>query len=129
MNYTIGDFLIRVKNAYMAGRHELTVPHAKMTKSVAQILKKENYITDVKEREKEGRKVLEISLGYHNRTPSILDVKIISKPSLRVYVKKNEMRSLTRKMGTHILSTSQGIVTADDATKKSLGGEVICHIV
>jgi len=129
MNYTVGDFLIRVKNAYMASRTDLTVPHAKTVKAVADILKRENYIKDIKEIEVDGKKVLEIKLDYSNREPSMLDVKIISKPSLRIYVRKNEVKTLLRELGTHVLSTNQGVLTANDAVKKGVGGELICHVV
>lgn len=129
MNYTIGDFLIRLKNAYMAHRNETNVPYAKTVLAVGKILAEEGYIKEIKDTEVDGRKALLAKLSYTNRMPSLLDVEIISKPSFRVYVTSSETKKLLRNMGTHIISTNEGIVSARTAAKKNLGGELICHVI
>lgn len=129
MNYVLGDFLIRIKNAYMARKKNVLVPKTKTVKAVGDILKKEKYIKDIKEKEVEGRKMYEVTLGYQNRTPALMDVHIISKPSLRVYVGKDDIKTLLREMGTHILSTNDGMMSGRQAIKKGVGGEVICHVI
>lgn len=129
MNYTIGDFLIRLKNAYMAHRTETQVPYAKTVMAVGKILAEEGYIKEITNTEVDGKKALVAKLSYTNRQPSMLDVEIISKPSFRVYVTNTEAKKLLRNMGTHIISTNQGIITARTAAKKNLGGELICHVI
>lgn len=129
MNYTTGDFLIRLKNAYMAHRTEAIVPFAKTTMALGAVLKEEGYIKDINEEVIEGKKMIKVKLSYTNRAPSMLDVIIISKPSFRVYVTKNEAKGLLRDMGTHIVSTNGGVLSAQNAVKKGLGGELICRVI
>ncbi len=54
--------------------------------------------------------------------------KRISKPGLRVYVKKDEIPRVLGGLGIAILSTSKGIKTDKDARREGVGGEVICYV-
>lgn len=129
MNYTIGDFIIRIKNAVMAHRKKVTLPYAKITKDIAGVLVKEKFLTSVKEEEHEGKKVLVAEITYDRRVPMFTDVKIISRPSLRVYAKASETEKLRgRGLGRTIVSTSAGVMTGDDAVKKGVGGLLLFTI-
>jgi small subunit ribosomal protein S8 len=63
-----------------------------------------------------------------NRERIITGLKRISKPGLRVYVKKDEVPKVLGGLGTAVISTSRGVMTDKDARKQGLGGEVICYI-
>ncbi|RJQ25890.1 30S ribosomal protein S8 [Candidatus Parcubacteria bacterium] len=128
MNYLIGDFLIRIKNAYMGGKKEVIFPYSKAVLSIAKILKEEGYIKEVKEKEEDGKKGFIINLVYKEKKPAIEDIKIISKPSVHVYVGKNKIKKIVGAHGLGIVSTSNGMMTAKNAIKKGVGGEVICQI-
>ena len=52
----------------------------------------------------------------------------ISKPSLRIYVKKDEIPRVFGGLGIAILSTSRGIVTDTQAIEMQAGGEVLCYV-
>src|SRR5581483_653976 len=94
MNYTIGDFIIRVKNAVMANRKTVELPYSKLCKAVGQVLVKEKFLSQIREEEVDGKKKLVAQLSYEKRIPAFTDVRLISRPSLRVYAKASEQAKL-----------------------------------
>jgi small subunit ribosomal protein S8 len=129
MNYTIGDFIIRIKNAVMARRKTVDLPYSKLCKAVGQVLVKEKFLTQIKEEEVDGKKKLVAHIAYDKRVPAFTDVLIISKPSLRVYSKASDQSKLRgRGIGKIIVSTSKGIMTGQDAVKQGMGGELLFKV-
>jgi small subunit ribosomal protein S8 len=122
-NYPIGDFLIRLKNAAKVSKGELTVKKTKYILSMAQALKKEGYIRSV---DIVGDN-LEIKLAFKSKMPILTDLKIVSKPGLRVYMSVDEIQ---KQKGPFLLmvSTPIGIISSREALKKNIGGEVIAKI-
>ncbi|HVZ12556.1 MAG TPA: 30S ribosomal protein S8 [Patescibacteria group bacterium] len=139
--YTIGDFLIQVKNGYQARKKQLVYPHSNVVASIAAILEKEGFVGKIKTKtekfdkaKRAGSKVttekkfLEIDLKYTNRMPAIVDVKIVSKPSVHHYVGRTKLKTAVSRHGMGIVSTSKGIMTSREATKTGVGGELIAQI-
>lgn len=122
-NYPIGDFLVRIKNAAIVSQREVVVAKTKMIKEVAQVLKKEGFLESVQE--KEGK--LLVKLAFQRKVPVLLDLKIVSKPGLRIYQGVQEILS-RGKASILILSTSKGIVSSKQVKKLGIGGEVIAEI-
>lgn len=130
MKIQVLDFIIRIKNACLAKRKNLIVPYSNMNKTIGKLLVKERFLEDVKEEEKEGKKVLVIKIKQEGRTPAIDGVLIISKPSLIVHIKAKNIQKEQRKEGRGIavFSTSQGIMVGSQAHKKGIGGELLFKI-
>ena len=129
MNYLVADFLIRIKNASSARRKEVVMPYSNINKAIAKVLVKEGFLADVKETEDEGKKILKVGIRYERRKPVVNEVEIMSKPSLRSYAGKRMVGFEDRKNAlTTVLSTSQGIMTAKEAMKKGIGGELLFKI-
>jgi small subunit ribosomal protein S8 len=126
--YHVGDFIIRVKNAYRARRQQLVMPYSSINKAVAGVLVKKGFLAKVEEGEDKGHKQLVVSLRYENRKPAMHDVVLISKPSLRIYIDKQTIAADKDKAMTAIVSTSSGIMTGKDALKKGVGGELLFKI-
>lgn len=123
LTYPLGDFLIRIKNAAMAGKKDVCVQNTKLILAVANSLKKEGYLEEVKI--ENGQ--LNIRLAYRKKQPVILDVKLVSTPGLRVYISSDDL-SKRRGPQAVVVSTSKGIMFAKDAIKNNLGGELIAEI-
>lgn len=129
MNYQVADFIIRIKNAALAKRRTLVVPYSKMAKALGDILLREHFLEEVNEEKKDNRKVLLLRIRYQKRVPVLTDVLIVSKPSLRVYVKPKDIAQRQRKsLNTLIVSTNKGIVNGREAIKKEVGGELLFEI-
>lgn len=129
MSYNISDYIITIKNAAKAQRKESVLKYSKMNRELSKTLKELEYLEDFKE-EKEGeRKILRVFLKYDKRTPRLVDVQIISKPTLRKYVSGKGIKDLEKRgRKTLILSTSSGVMTGKEAAKKGIGGEVLFAI-
>lgn len=129
----IADFLTRIRNAAAASHDSVTVAYSGVRKAIADILKKERYISDYTVNKNEsGRKSLIITLSYGARLgqpqSTMRAINRVSKPGRRVYVNHRNIPRPLRGMGTIIISTSRGITTGKEAVKNGLGGEVICEI-
>lgn len=122
-NYPVGDFLIRVKNAAMGSKKEVVFPKTKLVLAVAQALKKEGFLSEVKT----DKTQITTTITYYKKEPLLLDIKLISKPGLRVYMGARELSKI-RKPSTIFVSTPKGIVNAKMAAKQSLGGELIVEV-
>lgn len=125
---TISNFIIKIKNAGLAGQEEVNVPFSKLKASISEVLKKEGFIKGFEEKSLKGKPVLILSLFAENRMPKIKGVKRISKPSKRIYKKTGEIRAVKNGYGALILSTSAGIMTGREAKKAKLGGEALFQI-
>lgn len=122
-NYPIGDFLIRLKNAALSEKREFRLPKTNLIKETAQTLKRLGYLNEVSE---EGTDLL-LKLSYRKKEPMISEIKLISKPGVRVYIKAKELESYKGAF-VFLVSTPQGILSSKEAVKKHLGGEVIAEI-
>lgn len=124
----IADTFTMMRNAVMARKENLDVPASNTTKSILGILQKHNYIDAFKLIEDKKQGILRIYLKYISGKPTITNIKRISKPGLRVYVKRDKVPRVLRGRGLAIISTSKGIFTDKEARAQGLGGEVIAYI-
>jgi small subunit ribosomal protein S8 len=129
MTDPVADFLTRLRNANSAHHDSLSLPSSKLKETIAQILKSEGYIADYKVETAKVGKTLSVTMKYGpNRENSINGIKRVSKPGLRVYAKSTEMPRVLGGLGIAILSTSSGLLTDRQASKKGVGGEVLAYI-
>ena len=123
----IADMLTRIRNAAQARHTNVRVPVSKMKLEIAKILHEEGYIRGFQLVGK-GRDV-RIRLKYDDhREPILQGLKRISKPGRRVYTGKAKLPRVFGGLGIAIVSTSQGVMTAREARKRGIGGEVLGHI-
>jgi small subunit ribosomal protein S8 len=127
---TISDMLTRIRNACLVGHSTTKVPTTRMTKSIAQVLKNEGFISEYEETGEGINKYLVISLKYKgkNRQPIIRTLKRVSRPGLRVYSNCKDIPRVLGGIGIAIVSTSKGIMTDREARKQNVGGEILCYI-
>jgi small subunit ribosomal protein S8 len=125
----IADMLTRMRNALTA-RHDFTdMPASKLKVSLAETLKREGFICDFEVLGDGAKRTIRIHLAYADkREPVITGLQRVSKPGLRVYVQKREVPRVYGGLGIAIISTSQGVLTGQEARRRGLGGEVICYV-
>lgn len=122
-NYPVGDFLIKVKNTAMAKNKTMTVTGNNEIFAIAEKLKKMGYFDEVKK----DKKTLEITLTFKNKRPLLMNLKLISKPGLRIYMGVTEIEK-KRGPSRYLLSTPKGILSTGEAIKQRVGGELIAEI-
>ena len=129
MTDPVADFLTRLRNANSAYHETISLPYSKLKAGIAEILKKEGYVSAVKVEDAEVGKTLVVDLKYGpNRERTIVGIKRVSKPGLRVYAKSTELPRVLGGLGIAILSTSSGLLTDRQAAKKGVGGEVLAYV-
>ncbi len=126
MTDPIADMLTRIRNAQLAGQREVMMPYTKLKYALAQVLEREGWIAGLAAVENHVK--LKLLLKYDQNTPVISNLKRISKPGRRIYVKRHQLPNVMNNLGTAIISTPQGLMTSREARKAKLGGEVICEI-
>lgn len=133
MTDPIADMLTRIRNSLAVKKTEVVLPYSKIKFALAKILEKEGWIKKTEifglEKEKKEFKQIKVILKYKDdNQPKIRVIKRISKPGCRIYVKKDKISKVLNGMGINILSTSQGLMTGQEAKEKGLGGELVCEI-
>ena len=125
----IADMLTRIRNANQMRYATVEVIGTKMTLGIAEILKREGYISDFTyEKTNQGDK-LTLNLKYGEKKERVITgLKRISKSGLRVYAKSNEIPRVLNGLGIAIISTSKGLMTDKEARNAGLGGEVLAYI-
>ena len=129
VNDPVADMLTRIRNANLAKKEELFLPASKMNDALLGILRTEGFIGEYG-REGEGvHQVFRVQLKYdRGRTRAITGLRRISRPGRRVYAKRGELPRVLGGLGVAIISTSQGVMTDRDASKKGVGGEVLAYV-
>ncbi|MBZ2278983.1 MAG: 30S ribosomal protein S8 [Buchnera aphidicola] len=127
MQDPISDMLTRIRNSQLANKYSVKMSLSKLKKSIVELLKQEGYIesfsiTGTKKLE------LEIILKYFKGKSVIENIQRVSRPSLRIYKKKNELPKVMAGLGIAVISTSQGVMSDRKARQAGLGGEVICYV-
>jgi small subunit ribosomal protein S8 len=129
MTDPIADMLTRLRNANTAYHDAVVMPHSKIKAGIAEILKQEGYIAGWRVEDAEVGKTLILDLKFGpSRERSIAGVRRVSKPGLRVYAKSTSLPRVLGGLGVAIISTSSGLLTDKQASKKGVGGEVLAYV-
>ncbi|AYW47886.1 30S ribosomal protein S8 [Tetragenococcus osmophilus] len=129
MTDPIADFLTRIRNANMARHEVLEVPASKIKQDIAEILKNEGFVRNVEYIEDDKQGVIRVFLKYGKDGERVItNLKRISKPGLRAYVKADEVPKVLNGLGIAVVSTSDGVITDKEARAKNVGGEVVAYV-
>jgi small subunit ribosomal protein S8 len=125
MTDPIADMLTRMRNALMAGQDRVEVPASKVKAGICKVLKDEGFIKSFK--------IVVISQTDNKikivfREKALMGIERVSRPGLRQYRGYQEIPRILSGLGTSVISTSAGIMSAREAKRKKLGGEVICNV-
>lgn len=126
----IADYLTRVRNAVSAKHRMVEIPASNLKKDITKILFEKGYILNYKFEDVGPQGRIKIALKYHpvTKMPAINTLERVSRPGLRKYVNANELPRVLNGLGIAVLSTSKGVITDKEASKLSVGGEVICYV-
>jgi small subunit ribosomal protein S8 len=123
----IADMLTRIRNAQHALLPTVEMPHSVIKESIAHILKKEGYLSEVVV---SGSipKLLKLTLKYQGKKQVIEGLRRVSRPGLRRYVGATEIPRVRGGLGIAVVSTPEGVMSGNQARKKNLGGELLCYV-
>ena len=129
MTDPIADMLTRIRNGLMARHERVQIPASNLKVEIARILKEEGYVSTYKCAAVDGKLALTVTLKYSSKGEDVItSLKRVSRPGCRVYVGNKDIPRVLGGLGINILSTSNGVMTGQDARKKGFGGEVLCDV-
>jgi small subunit ribosomal protein S8 len=155
MTDPIADMLTRIRNGMMARHDQVVMPASNLKMELARILKEEGYIKDFEivrekpkapdrrpstraqgapggdkpEKKEPSFRTMRVWLRYTaKREPVITGIKRVSKPGLRVYRRADDMPRVLGGLGSAIVTTPRGVMTAREARRQKVGGEVLCYV-
>ena len=125
----IADMLTRIRNAGMAGHPNVLVPASKMKITLAKVLKEQGFLRDYEMVRGQRFRVMRLHLLYdENKEPLIKGIQRISRPGRRWYTGKEHIPVVYGGFGVSVLTTPQGVMAGREASKRGIGGEVLCHV-
>ena len=128
----VGDFIIRLQNAAMIGKAEVSMPYSGHLFAIAKKLKELGFLTHVEVKTKENdevKKTFVATLSYDERgVPKLRGVKRISKPGRRLYAPYTAAHKVKGGTGARIISSPAGIISDAEARKAHTGGEDLFEI-
>ena len=125
----IADMLTCMRNAGFARKVNVDIPASKLSQEILRVLKREGFIKNYKFIEDNKQGLLRVYLKFNkNKQVAFTALRRISKPSLRLYVKGDNIPEVLGGLGIAILSTSKGVMTNKAAKKLNVGGEILCNI-
>jgi small subunit ribosomal protein S8 len=129
MTDPVADMLTRLRNASMSYHDDVAMPSSKLKEAIAGLLEQEGYIAGYAVENTKPQPTLHVRMKYGPDRERILSgLRRISKPGLRVYVKRNEIPRVLGGLGVAIVSTSAGLLTDREARKQGRGGEVVAYV-
>ncbi len=128
MTDPVADMLTRIRNACRAGHRRVDVPVSKFKTEIARLLLDNHYIQDYKVLDDGRHGLLRLYLKYHGEAPVIRELRRVSTPGLRRYVKAKEVPRIKNGLGMAILSTPQGVMSDKDARRARVGGELLAVV-
>jgi len=129
MQDPIADLLTRIRNALSASKESVTIPASTIKANILRVLQEEGYIEAFeKTNEDAGKSNLVVKLKYYRGKPAISKIKRVSRPGLRKYFNSKQIPVILGGLGVAIISTSQGVMSANKARTLGQGGEMLCAV-
>jgi small subunit ribosomal protein S8 len=141
MTDSVADFLTRLRNAVIADYDDVLVPSSRLNHELARVLEDEGYLEGFSTemvrptpgkgggKRRSETEMIRVRLKYTEaREPVISGLKRISKPGRRRYTTADQLPRVLGGMGTAIITTSRGLMTANQAKEKHVGGEVVAYV-
>jgi small subunit ribosomal protein S8 len=125
----IADFLTRIRNAHQAKHDRVDLPSSKLRLELCRILKEQEFISDYEVASGSPNDSIRVTLAYHaDGEPAIRHLQRVSRGGRRVYRGTKELKPVLAGIGIEIISTSQGLLTDQQARERGVGGEVLCEV-
>jgi len=130
--YPIADMLTTIMNAKAVNKESVILPFSKTKFNIANVLKTSGYIASVERKKRKTKKseqeLMSITLKYDEHGSAINGIKLISRPSRRMYIKVSQIKPVRSGHGMSVVSTSKGVMSSKEARNQKLGGEILFEV-
>ena len=122
------DLLTKIKNAQAVKKENIKIPYTNMDFAIAEILVKHKFVEEVFKKGRMPKRILDVKLRYQDGRGKILGVKLLSKPSRKLYAGYKDIKPVRQGYGLLVLSTPKGIMDGKSAKKEKVGGQLLFEI-
>jgi len=122
------DLLTKLKNAQAVKKESIKMPYSNMDYAVAEVLVAKKFLDSAFKKGRMPKRVLDLKLKYKDGKGVIEGLKILSKPSRRLYIGYKEIKPVRQGYGLLMLSTPKGVMDGKSAKKQKLGGQLLFEI-
>jgi small subunit ribosomal protein S8 len=129
MSDPIADYLTRIRNGLHAKKKYVDIPASNIKRKISRILLEQGFVKKyiIIDDGKQG--LIRLWLKYDElNVPVIHSIQRVSTPGKRLYVSVNELPRVKNNLGISILTTPKGVITAREALRQNVGGEVLCQV-
>ncbi len=128
LNDPIANLLTKIRNAALVRHETVDVKASTLSGKMLEIFKNTGYIEDYRLMKDNAQGTYKIYLKYKNKKSTIIGLKRISRPGLRIYAQSDKLPRVLNGLGSAVLSTSKGVMDDREARKLKVGGEILCYI-
>jgi small subunit ribosomal protein S8 len=129
LNDTIADMLTRIRNAVRNQTPRVDCRNSKICRGIAEVLKREGYITNYQVIEDGRQGILRLELKYGPRGEQLIHmIQRESRPGRRIYRGVSELPRPLAGLGISIVSTPMGVLSDRECRKEHIGGELLCTV-
>ena len=106
------------------------VEYNKICEYVLRVMKDYGYIASFNVCEEDNKKTIKIILSTLNNKKVINSFKVLTKPGRRFYINNDDLKKRFKYNDCilGIISTSNGVMSVEQAVEKKIGGELLCEI-
>ena len=125
----IADYLTIIRNGYKAKFDYVDIPSSNIKRQITKILIEQGFVKKYIVIDDGGQGIIRIWLKYDDSGDPILNViKRVSRPGRREYTNSGNLPRVKDNLGVAIMTTPKGVMTAREAARKNVGGEVLCYV-
>mgnify|MGYP001576383114 CR=1 FL=1 len=123
------DLLTKIKNGQASRKESVKLPYAEMDFVIAELLVKHKFAEAAFKKGRMPKRVLDVKLKYDaDGRGAVQGVKVLSRPSRRLYSGYADLRPVRQGYGLLVISTPKGIMDGKSARKQKLGGQLLFEI-
>jgi small subunit ribosomal protein S8 len=125
----IADYLTIIRNGLKARFKYVNIPASNIKRHITRLLLEQGFIKKFIIIEDGKQNLIRIWLKYDKEgNPAISTIKRASTPGRRHYADADNLPRVKNNLGIAVLTTSKGVMTAREALRSNVGGEVLCYI-
>src|SRR3989344_1403056 len=123
------DLLTKIKRGKAVKKEGVKLPYAEMDFVIAELLAKHKFVESASKKGRMPKRVLDVKLKYdEDGKGAVQGVRVLSKPSRRLYAGYKDLRPIRQGYGLLVISTPKGIMDGKSARKQKLGGQLLFEI-
>ncbi|MHC5209737.1 MAG: 30S ribosomal protein S8 [Planctomycetota bacterium] len=129
MTDPIADMLTRVRNALGVRRQKVSMPASRMKRDIADVLRREGFISgfEIETGDVQGRLVIHLKYGPDGEQV-IKQIRRDSRPGRRVYCGAKAVSRVLNGVGISIYSTPAGVLSDRECRARKVGGERLATV-